>query len=64
MTRRLTLLFVLIGMLFPLSALAQPAPVYPSLAKAPTALKTGSNDIAVIVAVEDYVFLPHVTHWA
>lgn len=33
---------------------------YPSLATAPTVERTGSDDVAVIVAIEDYAFLPPV----
>lgn len=47
-----------------LSALCNPAaaqPVtYPSLAQPAAVKKTGKNDVAIIVAVENYVFLPPV----
>lgn len=45
---------------FSASAFAGPPTEYPSLSKLAAVQKTGANDVAVIVAVEDYIFLPHV----
>lgn len=44
-------------MLFSVTVSAQS---WPSLATAPAVQRTGSNDVAVIVAIEDYAFLPDV----
>ncbi|MEZ4460976.1 MAG: caspase family protein [bacterium] len=48
-------LFVVAG-----AAFAGPPTQYPELNKTVTAAKTGAADVAVIVAIEDYIFLPKV----
>lgn len=47
--------------LLPVHSIAQSGPDgYPSLSEAPTLDAVGENDVAIIVAAEEYVFLPHV----
>jgi len=41
-------------------SVAEPPSGYPLLNKTASLQKTGADDVAVVVAVEDYVFLPHV----
>lgn len=53
------LLLVFTG-LFSLPAVAQEQVSWPSLATTPQMEKIGEDDVAVIVAIEDYVFLPNV----
>ena len=53
------LLFVVTGLLS-LPAVAQERIPWPSLSTAPQMERVGEDDVAIIVAIEDYVFLPNV----
>ena len=52
--------FALAAALAPQIAHAQPAPSWPDLAAAPATAAEGAKDAALIIGVEDYVFVPRV----
>lgn len=59
-TKTLSLLGCVLAVLLSASVAVAESPNYPELNKPAVVQKTGNADVAVIVAVEDYVFLPDV----